>query len=76
MEHDAAQGYSASASPLHVSWSASTVCPMLGVIRNLPRYSYDRDSHRSRRALQKLLPGLGAGPVLLYQGGFWPGYDF
>ncbi len=48
----------------------------VGVVRNMPGYSYNRDSVHDRRRLQQLLPELGDGPVLLYQGGFWPGYDF
>lgn len=48
----------------------------VGVVRNLPEHAFQpRDSDR-RRALRELLPGLGEGPLVLYAGGFWPGYDF
>jgi len=58
----------------------------LGVIRNLPRLGPHRakigrpesptERSERRRTLRELVPELGESPVVLYQGGFWRGYDF
>jgi glycosyltransferase involved in cell wall biosynthesis len=51
----------------------------VGVVRNLPEYAYRprEDAARRRAALRRRLPELGdEEPLLVYAGGFWPGYDF
>lgn len=48
----------------------------VGVLRNLPVRSWRPRDDGRRAALRRLLPELGAEPVVAYAGGFWPGYDF
>ncbi len=48
----------------------------VGVVRNLPTCSFQPRAPERQAALRALLPGLDTGPVVVYAGGFWPGYDF
>lgn len=48
----------------------------VAVVRNVPAFSWSSPEARQREALLPLCPGLGKDPVLVYAGGFWPGYDF
>lgn len=48
----------------------------VGVVRNLPLRSFAPREPGRRAALRALVPELGDGPVVVYAGGFWPGYDF
>ena len=53
-------------------------CPLPGVVRNTPRRSADLPPGDQERRTG-LAPWLDWSPgqsVLIYQGGFWPGYDF
>ncbi len=57
-------------------------CPLPSVLPNTPRLTpsslLEPDARcRARQELCERFPGLrGADRILLYQGGFWPGYDF
>jgi glycosyltransferase involved in cell wall biosynthesis len=48
----------------------------VAVVRNVPALSWRPREATRRHQLGRLWPTLGQGPVVVYAGGFWPGYDF